>query len=129
MNEVANLIQGCSEKSLAVIDELGRGTSTDFGIGIAKAVALELVKNVRCFTLFATHFHELPDLAEETDGVSNVFVKFEKRIDRVEMLYKLEEGRAMQSCGINVLTMLGFPNKIIDHARGVLAQFEGGMSQ
>ena len=79
---------------MAIIDELGRGTSTDFGIGIAKAVGLELVEKTRCFALFATHFHELADLAEETEGVKNMYVHFETEGGTVRMRYEMMEGRA-----------------------------------
>ena len=126
MTEVAELLRHATAKSLLILDEIGRGTSTYDGMAIARAV-LEFCADKRrlgCKTLFATHYHELTCLAGEIPGVKNYNVAAKKRKDDVIFLRKIVPGPADQSYGIEVASLAGLPAKVIRRARELLAELE-----
>ncbi|MBI5506268.1 MAG: DNA mismatch repair protein MutS [Deltaproteobacteria bacterium] len=125
MSETAAILRGMSERSLVVLDEIGRGTSTFDGISIAWAVA-EAMLEARVKTLFATHYHELAALEGEHDGVENFSVAVRRYKGSVLFLYRIAAGPTSGSYGIEVARLAGVPDKVIDKARTILARFESG---
>lgn len=123
MVETAYILRHATSKSLVILDEIGRGTSTFDGMSIAWAVA-EFLHDVGCRTLFATHYHELAQLAVSKKRVKNynVFVKEDK--DRIVFLRKLIPGAASHSYGVQVAKLAGVPEKVIKTAQGVLLKLE-----
>lgn len=128
MQETANILNNASPRSLIVLDEIGRGTSTFDGISIAWAVAecLHNVPGVKAKTLFATHYHELTDLAKTMHGVRNYTVLVRERDDRVVFLRRIVAGGADKSYGIQVARLAGMPHEVIDRAKEILANLEEG---
>jgi len=125
MSETAAILRGMSERSLVVLDEIGRGTSTFDGISIAWAVAEAMLK-ARVKTLFATHYHELAALEGEHDGVENFSVAVRRYRGSVLFLYRIAPGPTSGSYGIEVARLAGVPDEVIDKARTILARFESG---
>jgi DNA mismatch repair protein MutS len=123
MNETANILNNATERSLVVLDEIGRGTSTYDGLSIAWAVAEHLV-NLNCKTLFATHYHYLNDLAKHAPTVRNYRVAVKEQGDQILWLRKLVEGGTDRSYGIQVARMAGIPPEVIDRAREILKSLE-----
>ena len=122
MNEVAELLKNATSKSLLILDEIGRGTSTYDGMAIARAV-LEYCadkKRLGCKTLFATHYHELTVLEGQLPGVKNYNIAAKKKKDDIIFLRKIVPGGADQSYGIEVAQLAGVPNRVIDRARDIL---------
>ena len=122
MNEVAELLKNATSKSLLILDEIGRGTSTYDGMAIARAV-LEYCadkKRLGCKTLFATHYHELTVLEGQLPGVKNYNIAAKKKKDDIIFLRKIIPGGADQSYGIEVAQLAGVPNRVIDRARDIL---------
>ena len=128
MQETANILNNATPRSLIVLDEIGRGTSTFDGISIAWAVAeyLHNQPGVRARTLFATHYHELTDLALTMSGVKNYNVLVRERNDRIAFLRKIVPGAADKSYGIQVARLAGMPGEVIDRAREILGNLEEG---
>lgn len=124
MIETANILNNATEKSLILLDEVGRGTSTFDGISIAWAVAEYLANNINARTLFATHYNELTDLALKIDGVKNYNVVVREWGDEVIFLRKIEKGSADKSYGIQVARLAGLPDKVIEGAKTVLDKLE-----
>lgn len=125
MNEVADILRNATKKSLVILDEIGRGTSTFDGISIAKAVAEYISgKNIGCKTLFATHYHELISMEKEYDGIRNFSVAAVKRGDELKFLHKICEGGTDDSYGIEVAKLAGLPPKVINRAREELKELE-----
>lgn len=129
MSEVANILNGATEKSLVLLDEVGRGTSTLDGISIARAVVEYLQKKVKARTLFATHFHELTSLADEYDGIKNMATAVKEKGEEIVFLHKVIEGSVDKSYGIQVAQLAGLPPKVIDRAREILAGLDGAAAQ
>ncbi len=124
MNEVAELLKNATSKSLLILDEIGRGTSTYDGMAIARAV-LEYCadkKRLGCKTLFATHYHELTVLEGQLPGVKNYNIAAKKKKDDIIFLRKIVPGGADQSYGIEVAQLAGVPNRVIDRARDILEE-------
>ena len=126
MQEAANILNNATPKSLIVLDEIGRGTSTFDGISIAWSVAEYLHENpnVKAKTLFATHYHELTDLADRFPGVKNWTVRVKQAGDRIVFLRRIAPGVAEKSFGIHVAAMAGLPKAVVDRAEKILANLE-----
>ena len=124
MNEVANIVKNATAKSLLILDEIGRGTSTYDGMSIARAV-LEYVadkKKLGARALFATHYHELTVMEELLDGVKNYNIAVKKRGDEITFLRRIVPGGADESYGIEVAKLAGLPDSIIDRAKEILRE-------
>ena len=131
MTEVAQLLKSATRKSLLILDEIGRGTSTYDGMAIARAV-LEYCadqKRLGCKTLFATHYHELTVLEGEIPGVKNYNIAAKKRGNDLIFLRKIVRGGADQSYGIEVAKLAGVPDRVIKRARAILEELESGGMQ
>jgi DNA mismatch repair protein MutS len=126
MQETANILHTATSRSLVVLDEIGRGTATFDGLSIAWAVAEFLATNpkVRPKTLFATHYHELTDLADATPGVVNFHVSAREWKDDIIFLRKIVPGRSDRSYGIQVARLAGLPTIVIERAREILGALE-----
>ena len=128
MQETANILNNATARSLIILDEIGRGTSTFDGISIAWAVA-EFLHNsprAKAKTLFATHYHELTDLALTLGGVKNYNVVVSERNDQIVFLRKIVAGAADKSYGIQVARLAGLPGEVIDRAKEILTNLEDG---
>jgi DNA mismatch repair protein MutS len=124
MTEAAAILNSATESSLVLMDEIGRGTSTFDGMALAAAIARELVENNNCMTLFATHYFELTQLAEQHPDVANVHVAAAEANGKVVFLHEVREGPASQSYGLAVAQLAGVPPAVVRRARGLLAQLE-----
>lgn len=127
MWEVSNILKNATPKSLVLLDEVGRGTSTYDGLSIAWSV-IEHISNtesLKCNTLFATHYHELTKLEGEIEGVKNYSVAVSEVDDNIIFLRKIVEGGADQSYGVEVAKLAGIPKSVIDRAKEILADLEG----
>lgn len=128
MSEVANIVKSATSKSLLILDEIGRGTSTFDGMSIARAV-LEYCadrKKLGAKTLFATHYHELTVMQDLLDGVKNYSIAVKKRGDDITFLRRIIPGGADDSFGIEVAKLAGLPNSIINRAKEILKEIESG---
>jgi DNA mismatch repair protein MutS len=126
MAETSAILHTATCRSLVLLDEIGRGTSTYDGVSIAWAVSEHLHNAVRCKTIFATHYHELTQLADELDGVRNYTVDVREVGDEVLFLHRLRPGGADRSYGIEVGRLAGLPAVVLTRARGILRLLEGG---
>ncbi len=125
MNETASIIHGASERSLVLLDEIGRGTSTYDGVSIAWAVTEHLHEEIGAKTIFATHYHELTQLGDLLPGVMNMNVAVREVGEEIVFLRRLERGGADRSYGIQVARLAGFPGNVIARARELLTELEG----
>ncbi len=126
MNEVANILKNATKKSLVILDEIGRGTSTYDGLSIAWAVTEYICENIGAKTLFATHYHELTELEGAIDGVKNYSVAVKRRGDDITFLRKIVRGGTDDSFGIEVARLAGVPDAVIMRAKEVLEAVESG---
>src|SRR5881394_1716520 len=124
MNETANIVNNATERSLIILDEIGRGTSTFDGLSIAWSVAEFLHDRIKARTLFATHYHELTKLAVERKGVVNFNVAVREWNEQIIFLRKIIPGGADKSYGIQVARLAGLPREILDRAKDILAHLE-----
>jgi DNA mismatch repair protein MutS len=124
MNETANIINNATDRSLVILDEIGRGTSTFDGLSIAWSVAEHLHDAIGARTLFATHYHEMTDLETVCSGVKNYNVAVREWNDRIIFLRKIQRGPADKSYGIQVARLAGLPPSVIDRAKEILANLE-----
>jgi DNA mismatch repair protein MutS len=124
MTETANILNNATERSLVLMDEVGRGTSTFDGLSLAWACAAFIARRIRAFTLFATHYFELTSLAGEAPGVANVHVEAVEHGERLVFLHSVKEGPANQSYGLQVAALAGIPKSVTSQARRYLAELE-----
>ncbi len=124
MNETSNIVNNATERSLVILDEIGRGTSTFDGLSIAWSVAEFLHDKIKARTLFATHYHELTKLAAERSGVCNLNVAVREWNDQIIFLRKIVPGGADKSYGIQVARLAGLPKEILDRAKDILSHLE-----
>jgi DNA mismatch repair protein MutS len=124
MNETANILNNATDRSLIILDEIGRGTSTFDGISIAWAVAEYIHTKLRARTLFATHYHELTELSLTLDRVKNYTVAIKEWNEQIIFLRRVVEGGADKSYGIQVARLAGLPQPVIQRAKEVLANLE-----
>jgi DNA mismatch repair protein MutS len=124
MTEAAAILNSATDRSLVLMDEIGRGTSTFDGLALAGAIARELAEKNRCFTLFATHYFELTQLAESIPQVANVHVAAAESRGKVVFLHEVREGPANQSYGLAVAQLAGVAPAVVKRARALLVQLE-----
>lgn len=125
MNEVASIIKYATDKSLIILDEVGRGTSTLDGLSIAWSLSEYLLKVIKGRTIFATHYHELIDLEKEYDNMINLSMAVQEYSDEVVFLRKVVYGGGDKSYGIHVAKMAGLPEVIIKRSEELMKRFEG----
>ena len=123
MMEVANILKNATNRSLVILDEIGRGTSTYDGLSIAWAVA-EYVSKLKCKTLFATHYHELVELDGKIEGVKNYHITVKERGEDIIFLRKIVEGGTDESYGIHVAKLAGVPKEVTNRANEILFKLE-----
>lgn len=119
MVETANILNNATSKSLVILDEIGRGTSTLDGLSLAWAIT-ESLSSVGCRTFFATHYHELTTLADQNNSITNLHVTVREWKDEIVFLYGIKEGRTDRSYGIHVAKLAGVPNEVVDRANELL---------
>jgi DNA mismatch repair protein MutS len=124
MTETARILNNASARSLVILDEIGRGTSTYDGLSLAWAIVEHVHDHVGCRTLFATHYHELTDLASTMSGVTNLNVSVKEWEDHVVFLHKIVPGAADKSYGIHVARLAGVPRSVNERAKQILSQLE-----
>ena len=129
MTEAANILNNATSHSLVLMDEIGRGTSTYDGLSLAWACATHIAKQVKAFTLFATHYFELTSLANEIDACVNVHLDATEHGDQLIFLHAVKEGPANQSYGLQVAALAGVPPKVISAARHYLRELERHATQ
>jgi DNA mismatch repair protein MutS len=126
MRETSGILREATRRSLVILDEIGRGTSTYDGLAIAWAVAEHIADIVGCRAMFATHYHELTDLAKSSPGVANYSVAAREHGEDVVFLHKLAEGPASRSYGIAVARLAGVPEVVLARAKAILGTLESG---
>jgi DNA mismatch repair protein MutS len=129
MTETARILNTATPRSLVILDEIGRGTSTYDGLSLAWAVVEHLHDRIGCRALFATHYHELTELAEQLDGVANYNVAVREWNDQVVFLHQIVPGAADKSYGIHVAQLAGVPREVNERASEILSQLEGAKSR
>ncbi|MCW9023626.1 MAG: DNA mismatch repair protein MutS, partial [Gammaproteobacteria bacterium] len=124
MTETANILHNATEQSLVLMDEIGRGTSTFDGLSLAWACAKVLVNNIRAYTLFATHYFELTQLADENTHCLNVHLNAVEHEHGIVFMHRVEPGPASKSYGLQVAALAGVPQSVLIQAREKLAELE-----
>jgi len=124
MTETANIINNATKKSLVILDEVGRGTSTYDGLALAWAITEHIANKIKCRTLFATHYHELTELAQLLENVKNCNVAVREWMDEVVFLHKILPGGTDKSYGIHVAKLAGIPRPILARSREILEELE-----
>jgi len=127
MTETANILHNATDRSLVLLDEVGRGTSTYDGLALAWACLMHLAQRVRAFTLFATHYFELTALAQELDGVDNVHLDAAEHAGGIVFLHRVQPGPARRSYGLQVAALAGVPAAVLALASERLAQLGEGL--
>jgi len=126
MSETANILNNATPESLVLMDEIGRGTSTFDGLSLAWAAAEHLARNLKAFTLFATHYFELTQLPEQLPGVYNAHLTASEHNNRIVFLHRVQEGPASRSYGLQVAQLAGVPAGVINRAARKLTELEQG---
>ncbi len=124
MTETANILNNATQRSLVILDEVGRGTSTYDGLSLAWAIAEDLHERVRCRALFATHYHQLMDLAGPGKGIVNSRVAVREWGEEIVFLHRIEQGGTDRSYGLHVARLAGIPKAVLDRATAVLHKLE-----
>jgi DNA mismatch repair protein MutS len=123
MIETANILNNATERSLVILDEIGRGTSTFDGMALAWAVAERIVQ-MKTRALFATHFHQLTDMAKQFHGVKNVHTLAKESGDTIVFLHKVVDGGTDRSYGVQVAALAGVPDQVVKRAKEILVRLE-----
>lgn len=123
MVETANILNNATDRSLVILDEIGRGTSTFDGMALAWAVAERIVQ-MKTRTLFATHFHQLTDMAKQYHGVKNVHTLAKESGDTIVFLHKVVDGGTDRSYGVQVAALAGVPDQVVKRAKELLVRLE-----
>ncbi|MGY3039288.1 DNA mismatch repair protein MutS [Rhodanobacter sp. TND4EL1] len=129
MSETANILHNATADSLVLMDEVGRGTSTYDGLSLARAAAVHLARHCRAYTLFATHYFELTELASEFPTIANVHLDAVEYGEQLVFMHAVKDGPANRSFGLQVAALAGLPKSVIADARRTLAELERGMHQ
>jgi DNA mismatch repair protein MutS len=129
MTETANIINNATHKSLVILDEVGRGTSTYDGLALAWAIMEHIATHTKCRTLFATHYHELTELAELFSNVKNCNVAVREWMDEVVFLHKILPGGTDKSYGIHVAKLAGVPKTILERSKEILEELENTFAE
>lgn len=124
MIEANNALQNATANSLILFDEIGRGTSTYDGMALAQAMIEYIMRNIKAKTLFSTHYHELTEMAEKNAGIRNVHVDVHEEDDKVTFLYRVLDGKADKSYGINVARLAHLPSSVLERAKQILDNLE-----
>ena len=124
MKEAANAINNATVNSLILFDELGRGTATFDGMSLAQAIIEYIHTNIKCKTLFSTHYHELTDLDKTLSGLKNVHVSAVEENGNITFLHKVKDGSIDKSYGIHVAKLADLPSNLIDRASSILKVYE-----
>jgi len=124
MSETANILNNATARSLVILDEVGRGTSTFDGVALAWAATEHIAERLRCRTLFATHYHELTELSDVLEGVANFNVAVREWQDQVVFLHRIIPGGTDKSYGVHVARLAGVPKEVVDRAREILSDLE-----
>jgi len=124
MTETANILHNATPRSLVLMDEVGRGTSTFDGLSLAWAAAVQLAQSVKAFTLFATHYFELTTLPEQCATMANVHLDATEYQDHVVFLHNIQEGPASKSYGLQVAKLAGIPSSVLQAAQEKLKELE-----
>jgi DNA mismatch repair protein MutS len=124
MTETANILHNATDKSLVLLDEIGRGTSTFDGLSLAWAVAKQLLEKNKAYTLFATHYFELTRIVDEFKYAANVHLDAVEHGNNIVFMHKVEEGAANQSYGLQVAQLAGIPKSVVAAAKRKLVQLE-----
>jgi DNA mismatch repair protein MutS len=124
MTETANIINNATDRSLVILDEVGRGTSTYDGLALAWAITEHIATRLKCRTLFATHYHELTELAELFDNIRNYNVAVREWMDEVVFLHRILPGGTDKSHGIHVAKLAGIPRSILARSNEILEELE-----
>jgi DNA mismatch repair protein MutS len=124
MTETANIVNNATERSLIILDEIGRGTATFDGMAIAAAVAEYIHVKIKAKTLFATHYHEITQLADKHPGMKNLNMLVKSEGDHVTFLHRIVDGPADRSYGIQVAKLAGLPSEIVERAKDIYSRLE-----
>ncbi len=124
MNEANYALSNATDKSLILFDEIGRGTSTYDGMSIAQAMIEYIAVCIKAKTLFSTHYHELTSLEETLDNIKNVNVQVKEKNGEVTFMYRIIDGKASQSYGVNVARLANLPESVLERAKDLLSQYE-----
>lgn len=124
MIEANNALQNATANSLILFDEIGRGTSTYDGMALAQAMIEYIMRNIKAKTLFSTHYHELTEMSEKNAGIRNVHVDVHEEDDKVTFLYRVLDGKADKSYGINVARLAHLPSSVLERAKQILDNLE-----
>lgn len=124
MKEVSYILQHATSRSLLILDEIGRGTSTFDGMSIARAVIEYCLKHIHAMTLFATHYHELTDMADMSEKIKNYTVAVKERGKHIKFLRRIVPGGADRSYGLHVARLAGLPESLLKRADVILAELE-----
>jgi len=124
MTETANIINNATDRSLVILDEIGRGTSTYDGLSLAWAITEHIANKIKCRTLFATHYHELTELAELFANIKNCNVAVREWMDEVVFLHRIVPGGTDKSYGIHVAKLAGVPKSILERSKEILEELE-----
>jgi len=128
MIETANILNNATARSLVILDEVGRGTSTSDGLALAWAICEHIAARIKCRALFATHYHELTELERVLKGVANLNVSVREWADEVVFLHRIERGGTDQSYGVHVARLAGIPKGVIERARQLLPQLQAHLA-